>query len=105
MAGCETSVLSFTSLDVILMESHMNILAMLEELRSEQQHLEEAILVMERLAAGAGVRRRGRPPKWLAATKTTDGEGEPKKRRVFSAATRKKMAAAQKKRWAAKKAA
>ena len=83
---------------------HMNILQMLEELRSERQRLEEAILVIERLAAG-GARRRGRPPKWMAATKTVDGGAEPKKRRAFSVATRKRMAEAQKKRWAAKKAA
>lgn len=81
----------------------MNILQMLEELRSERQRLDEAILVIERLAAG-GAKRRGRPPKWMAATKAADGVSEPTKRKAFSAATRKRMAAAQKKRWAAKKA-
>jgi hypothetical protein len=82
---------------------HMNILQMLEELRSERQRLEEAILVIERLAAG-GARRRGRPPKWMSKVTSVDGtETQPKKRSV-SAAGRKRMAAAQKKRWAAKKA-
>ena len=37
---------------------------MLAELRMELQHLDEAILVLERLALGSG-KRRGRPPSWL----------------------------------------
>jgi hypothetical protein len=83
---------------------HMNILQMLEELRSERQRLEEAILVIERLAAG-GARRRGRPPKWMSKVTSVDGtETQPQKKRSVSAAGRKRMAAAQKKRWAAKKA-
>jgi hypothetical protein len=82
----------------------MNILKMLEELRAEQQHIQEAILVIERLASGSG-KRRGRPPKWMSATKTTADSAEPVKRRTFSAASRKRMADAQKRRWAAKKAA
>jgi hypothetical protein len=81
----------------------MNIVSMLEELRAEHRRIAEAILVMERLAAG-GARRRGRPPKWLSNTQTAPVESGPKKRRSFSLATRKKMAEAQKKRWAAKKA-
>ena len=81
----------------------MNLVQMLEELRAERQRLEEAILVIERLAAG-GARRRGRPPKWMSkATATDTTETQPKKRSV-SAAARKRMAAAQKKRWAAKRA-
>ena len=81
----------------------MNVLQMLDDLRAERQQIEEAILVIERLAAGSAPRR-GRPPKWMAAAKTTDGASEPTKRKAFSAATRKRMAAAQKKRWAVKKA-
>jgi hypothetical protein len=54
------------------------------------------------------VKRRGRPPKHLAAVTTPVTESPiseaPKKRKGFSAATRRKMALAQKKRWAAKKA-
>jgi len=37
---------------------------MLDELRTERDQLAEAILVLERLAAGRG-RRRGRPPAWM----------------------------------------
>jgi hypothetical protein len=87
----------------------MDILKMLTELRAEREHIEQAILVMERLAAGSRGKRRGRPPKWMSAVTSATTEeaatsSEPKKRRRFSAATRKKMAAAQKARWAAKKA-
>jgi hypothetical protein len=47
--------------------------------------------------------RRGRPPKSLAAVLAPAAEA-PKKRKPFSAATKRKMALAQKKRWAAKQA-
>jgi hypothetical protein len=47
-------------------------------------------------------KRRGRPPKGFGAV---SAHGGAKKRKAFSAATRKKMARAQKKRWAAPKAA
>ena len=43
----------------------MDINAILRGLREEREQLEEAILALERLAAGAK-RGRGRPPKWLA---------------------------------------
>jgi hypothetical protein len=78
---------------------------MLADLRAEQQRLAEAIIVIERLAVGSGVKRRGRPPKWMSGSQSSNtvaAEG-PRKRRSFSAATRRKMAAAQKRRWAAKK--
>lgn len=75
----------------------MDILKMLAELRAEKQRLEEAILTLERLARGQG-RRRGRPPKWMS----TPDPAPATKRRLFSAATRKKMADAQRKRWAAR---
>jgi hypothetical protein len=82
----------------------MDIVNMLAELRAERQRLEEAILVIERLAVKAAGKRRGRPPKWMAAAKSVGvAETTPKTRR-FSAVTRKRMAAAQKKRWAARKA-
>ena len=82
----------------------MDILKMLAELRSEREQLDEAILTLQRLAAGQG-KRRGRPPKWMSATKPADETPvEPEKKRTMSAAGRKKVAAAQKKRWAAKKA-
>lgn len=88
----------------------MDILSILAELRSEKERLEEAILTVERLAVGSITKRRGRPPKWLAnvkagaASSSESKAHEPKKRRRFSAATRKKMAEAQRKRWAARKA-
>jgi hypothetical protein len=41
---------------------------MLAELRAERDQLDEAILTLERLAAGRG-KRRGRPPAWMTATK------------------------------------
>ena len=37
---------------------------MIAELEAERDRLDQAILALERLAAG---KRRGRPPKWLAA--------------------------------------
>ena len=46
----------------------MDVLKMLAELRREREQLEEAILTLERLAAGRG-RRRGRPPTWMAEIK------------------------------------
>jgi hypothetical protein len=83
----------------------MDITKMLLELRSERAHIEEAILVLQRLATGKG-KRSGRPPKWMTANAVGDGQETPKpKRRAFSAATRAKMAAAQRKRWAARKKA
>jgi hypothetical protein len=48
------------------------------------------------------MKRRGRPPKNLG---TTDSPAGSRKRKAFSAATRKRMALAQKKRWAALKSA
>ena len=77
----------------------MDFSRVLDELRSERQKLDEAILVMERLAAGSRGKRRGRPPKWVSAL-TAERSG-PAKKRSFSAAARKRIAQAQKKRWAA----
>jgi hypothetical protein len=82
----------------------MDILKMLSELREERDRLSEAILTIERLAAGSHQKRRGRPPKWMAAIKAGAApEARQGPRRPFSAETRKKMAAAQRKRWAARK--
>jgi hypothetical protein len=83
----------------------MDIHRILTELRSEQERLEEAILTIERLAAGSLTKRRGRPPKWMASAKAAVGPFlATKKKRRFSAATRKRMAEAQRKRWASRKA-
>jgi hypothetical protein len=46
----------------------MDVNKMLSELREERDHLEEAILSLERLARGRG-KRRGRPPAWLSDMK------------------------------------
>lgn len=43
----------------------MNIIKMLAELRAERAAVEEGILVLERLAASSGRKRRGRPPAWM----------------------------------------
>ena len=45
----------------------MDILKMLADLRQELEHVEEAIVVLERLAQGHG-KRRGRPPAWMTAS-------------------------------------
>ena len=53
----------------------MDINKILEDLRRERTQLEEAILSLERLAAGG--KRRGRPPAWLKeATAAVNAAGE-----------------------------
>jgi hypothetical protein len=47
---------------------NMDVTKMLAELRSEREHIEEAILTLERLARGRG-KRRGRPPAWMTEIK------------------------------------
>jgi hypothetical protein len=44
----------------------MDVSKMLAELRQEREQIEEAIIILERLARGRG-KRRGRPPLWMAA--------------------------------------
>ena len=46
----------------------MDVTKILADLRQEREQLEEAILSLERLAAGRG-RRRGRPPAWMSEAK------------------------------------
>jgi hypothetical protein len=46
----------------------MDINRMLSDLRAELAVINEAIVVLERIAGGRG-RRRGRPPKWIPALK------------------------------------
>ena len=73
---------------------------MLSDLRSERERLQEAILAIERLAAGGG-KRRGRPPKWMSNLNSTEASpSQPTPKRTVSATVRKRMAAAQKRRWA-----
>lgn len=59
----------------------MDVNKMLAELRQEREALEEAIMILERLARGRG-KRRGRPPAWMSnITKTAKKAGRPGRRR------------------------
>jgi hypothetical protein len=79
----------------------MDLTKMIAELREQKQALEETMLILERIARGQG-KRRGRPPAFLSNAGATPKEtGTPRKRRPFSAETRRKMAASQRRRWAA----
>ena len=49
---------------------NMDILKMLADLRDEREQIEQAIVVIERMAQGRG-KRRGRPPAWMSAMKDT----------------------------------
>ena len=75
----------------------MNTIKYINELRAERDNIDEAITVLTRLAGGG--KRRGRPPKWLGASTPQAEAPAPEKKRVFSAATRKRMSLAQKRRW------
>jgi len=77
----------------------MDVLKMIAALRAERVAIDEALVVLERLAGSHG-KRRGRPPAWMAAIRSGSAPAT-KRTRVMSAETRKKMADAQKKRWAA----
>jgi hypothetical protein len=46
----------------------MDLLKMLADLREQRDQIEQAIVVLERIAAGQG-KRRGRPPAWVTAVK------------------------------------
>jgi hypothetical protein len=84
----------------------MDLLTMLSELRSERAQIDEAILVLERLASGR-VKRRGRPPSWLKPPAEEAGNPKdeaPAKKRTLSPEARARMAAAQRRRWAAMRA-
>jgi hypothetical protein len=48
--------------------SAMDVLKMLAELRAEREQVEEAILILERVARG-GWQASGRPPKWMTGMK------------------------------------
>jgi len=79
----------------------MDLTKMIAELREQKQALEETMLILERIARGQG-KRRGRPPAFLSDLGTASNKTEtPRKRKPFSAETRKKMAASQRRRWAA----
>ena len=69
MAGqgvkCKVACFAHQTCAVLL---DMDIVKMLADLRDQPEANEQAIIVLERIAAGQG-KRRGRPPAWMAATK------------------------------------
>ena len=79
----------------------MDITKMLVELHEERDHIDEAILVLSRLAVGAP-RRRGRPPKWMTDQNSARPKrrGRPPGRKGMSAANRKAQSKRMKKYWA-----
>jgi hypothetical protein len=83
----------------------MDLQRMLTELREEQKQIDAAIGVLQKLAAGQ-TRKRGRPPKWMAAigemeVSEAPSTPSPRRRRAISAESRARMAEAQRRRWAA----
>ena len=74
---------------------------MIADLQAEREAIEEALVVLERLAKNRG-KRRGRPPMWMSAMRgAMNHEEDAPRTRVLSSETRKRMAEAQKRRWAA----
>ena len=71
----------------------MDITKILEELRQEREQLEEAILSLERLAAGG--RRRGRPPAWIAAVRQKTDPAAAAPARAKAKKNRRKSAASE----------
>ena len=57
----------------------MDVSKILDELREERRNLDEAIVVLERLARGRG-KRRGRPPAWLAEATEVASDAAVKRR-------------------------
>ena len=62
----------------------MNLNKILAELRQEREQIDEAIVSLERLAAGSGPRR-GRPPRWLQAHKSTSRPASKEKEKTAPA--------------------
>jgi len=54
----------------------MDVNKMLTELRQEREQIEEAIIILERLARGRG-KRRGRPPLWMSQAAPVKRRGRP----------------------------
>jgi hypothetical protein len=54
----------------------MDVNKMLAELRQEREQIEEAIIILERLARGRG-KRRGRPPLWMSQPTPVRRRGRP----------------------------
>jgi hypothetical protein len=76
---------------------------MLEELRQERALVEEAIIALQRMAAGGASvvlpKRRGRPPKSISAAEGT-ASPSPRRKRQLSPEGRARIAEAAKRRWA-----
>jgi hypothetical protein len=82
----------------------MDLLKMIADLRQERAAIDDALVVLERLAQSHGGKRRGRPPAWMAAQRLVASAGaqhREKKSPTLSIEVRKKMAEAQKRRWEA----
>jgi hypothetical protein len=75
----------------------MNVNEIVQQLRDERSRLHAAIQALEGVGAVTGAKRRGRPPG--SANKSTPAAVSPK-RRIMSAAGRKRIAEAMRKRWA-----
>lgn len=75
---------------------------LLSKLVSEKEKLERAIAAVRELVDQTAPRRRGRPAKNLVGAAMPHA---PRKRKPFSAATKRKMSLAQKRRYAKRKAA
>jgi hypothetical protein len=54
----------------------MDVNKMLADLRQEREHIEQAILTLERLAKGQR-RKRGRPPAWMSKIEEPKRRGRP----------------------------
>ena len=96
---------SYVPIEINLLQSLkislMDIQQMIAELQAERAAIEDALLVLGKLAQTRG-KRRGRPPSWMTAIRSATGSSAAvHKTRVLSPETRKRMAEAQKKRWAA----
>ena len=78
----------------------MDITKMVAELREERDLIEQAIFTLERIARGS-VKRRGRPPKWLASA-APKRRGRPVGSKM-SPSVRKAQSERMKKYWAARR--
>jgi len=78
----------------------MNVNEIVLQLRDERSRLDAAIQALEGGGGAAAAKRRGRPPG--SANKLTPAASGPK-RRIMSAAARKRIAESMRKRWAVAK--
>jgi hypothetical protein len=57
----------------------MDVNKMLADLREEHNAIDQAIMALQRLAAGQG-KPRGRPPAWMSALNSESSQNAPKRR-------------------------